>query len=224
MRTSNIPRPRTVAGCMVWVAALVVTTLPGVARGQSASVEGMLTARDPRAIGIVVYLTPMSSPIGPLVPVTTTIDQRGLKFSPRTIAVTPGSIVSFANSDPVLHNIFLVDQHRMRVELGTYPRGEFREVTLASSGVYLVLCHLHPEMAANVLVVDAPHRAVTDSSGRFRIDGIEPGSYRVSTWHRRLLSYEETIRLDPGATASVRAVLSSGARGGQRSGKTGGRR
>lgn len=224
MRTSSIPRPRTAAGTIVCVAALLVGALPCAARAQSASMEGTLTARDPRAIGIVVYLTPMPAAIGLLSPVTRTIDQRGLKFLPRTIAVTPGSIVSFPNSDPVLHNIFLVDQQRARVELGTYPGGELREVTLASSGAYLVLCHLHPEMVASVLVVDAPYRAVTDSAGRFRIDGIEPGIYRLATWHRRLLHYEETITIEPGGTASVRALLSSGAPLPPRDGRTGGRR
>jgi plastocyanin len=183
---------------------------PGAVRGQLASVEGTLTARDPRATGVVVYLTSLSAASLPLAPVTTSIDQRGLKFLPRTIAVPPGSSISFPNSDPLLHNIFLVDLLHSRIELGTYPGGELRQVTLASSGAYLVLCHLHPEMAASVLVVDAPYRAITDSEGRFRIDSIEPGTYRLSTWHRRLLQYEETFTLVPGGTARVQALLTSG--------------
>lgn len=209
MRMSGIRRIGAAARALMRGTALVAA-LPYAAAAQSASVEGTFTAHDPRGTGIVVYLTPISAATKRHAPVTASIDQRGLKFLPRTIAVTPGSIISFPNSDPVLHNIFLVDQRRARVDLGTFPGGEIREVTLESSGVYLVLCHLHPEMAASVLVVDAPYRAVTDSAGRFRLDGIEPGTYRLSTWHRRLLPYEATITLPPGKTESVRASLPRG--------------
>jgi len=202
--------PRGAARAFRCAVALGVLAFPVIARGQRASVEGTFTARDPRVTGVVVYLTPLPAVSGPVAPITTSIDQRGLQFLPRTIAVTPGSIVSFPNSDPLLHNIFLVDLQRARIDLGTYPGGELRQVTLGVSGAYLVLCHLHPEMAASVVVVDSPYRAVTDGAGRFRIDSIEPGAYRLSTWHRLLLQHEETVTLVPGGTVKVQALLPGG--------------
>ena len=60
---------------------------------------GSYEARDGRAMGVAVFL-------------------------PSAVAVTPRSTIGFPNSDPVLHNIFLVDDPRVRTDLGTYPGGE----------------------------------------------------------------------------------------------------
>lgn len=174
-----------------------------------ARVQGLVEVRGGRADNIVVLLTPLAaawSP-APAAAAAAQIDQRGLQFLPPTIAVWPGSVISFPNSDPVLHNIFIVDEARNRTDLGTYSTGESRDVKLTAFGAYLVLCHLHPEMVANVLVAAAPYRAVTDSSGRFAFDTIPPGSYRMQTWHRRLPASQTTITVTAGETASARVVI-----------------
>lgn len=174
-----------------------------------ARVQGVVEVRGGRADNIVVLLTPLAAAPSPApgAPSAAQIDQRGLQFLPPTIAVWPGSVISFPNSDPVLHNIFIVDEARTRTDLGTYPMGEFREITLTAPGAYLVLCHLHPEMVANVLVAAAPYRVVTDSSGRFAFDAIPPGSYRMQTWHRRLPASETKITMTAGETTSARLVI-----------------
>ena len=92
------------------------------------------------------------------------------------------------------------------------PTGEFREITLTVPGAYLILCHLHPEMVANVLVAAAPYHVVTDSGGRFAFDTIPPGSYRMRTWHRRQAASETTITMTARETTSVRVVLDPSAR------------
>ncbi len=174
-----------------------------------ARVQGLVAVRGGRADNVVVLLTPLAAAWSPVsaAPAAAQIDQRGLQFLPPTIAVWPGSVISFPNSDPVLHNIFIVDEARTRTDLGTYSTGESRDVTLTAIGAYLVLCHLHPEMVANVLVAAAPYRAVTDSSGRFAFDTIPPGSYRMQTWHRRLPASETTITMTAGETTSARVVI-----------------
>lgn len=179
-----------------------------------ARVQGVVQVRGGRADNVVVLLTPLA-PLMPLAPSASPvaqIDQRGLQFLPTTIAVWPGSKIFFPNSDPVLHNILIVDEARKRVDLGTYPTGEFRAITLSASGAYLILCHLHPEMVANVLVAAAPYRVVTDSGGRFAFDTIPPGSYRLQTWHRRLAASETTISMTAGETTPVQVVLDPAAR------------
>ena len=178
-----------------WSALLMTCGIPIAVAAQggdapgSATLTGAFDVLAGRAVGVVVFLTPLTrsgaGSIASSAPMAARVDQRGLQFLPPAIAVTPGSTVSFPNSDPVLHNIFLVDERLVRTDLGTFPSGEMRVVTLDTAGAYLVMCHLHPEMVASVFVVDAPYRAVTDSGGRFRIDGIAAGTYRLSTWHRQ---------------------------------------
>ena len=54
---------------------------------------------------------------------------------------------------------------------------------LAQPGVVRVVCDVHPHMVAWVVVHDSPYYAVTDERGAFRIEGLPPGSYKVTMWH-----------------------------------------
>jgi len=133
--------------------------------------------------------------------VTAAIDQRDLGFTPRVVAVTPGSTVTFSNSDLVLHNVFNPLRRGDGFDLGTWPPGESRDFTFAREGAYVILCHVHPEMVGYVVVVAAPYRAVADDQGQFRLDSVAAGSYLLRTWHRRLKTQEVNVTV-----AEARAV------------------
>jgi len=113
------------------------------------------------------------------------IDQIHLSFLPRVAVVTPGTQIRFLNSDPLPHNVFGPDGRRESFDLGTYPEGDWAVHTFLAEGVHVVLCHIHPEMAAYVLVSSAPFRAVSDAQGGFAMDGVPPGRYRLRAWHPR---------------------------------------
>ncbi|MFN0098434.1 MAG: hypothetical protein ACKVS7_07160 [Gemmatimonadaceae bacterium] len=194
------PLPGLVA--LAWFAA-------GPLRAQDASVQGTLLVPGGRAAGIVVALLPEEHVGAP--PINTSIDQRGLRFVPPVVAVTPGSVVTFPNSDPVLHNIFIVRPDRRRVDLGTYPTEEFRELMLSQPGIHLVMCHLHPEMAASIVVLDAPYLTVSDSSGSFHFDAVPPGTYRVVVRHRRYDAPPQVMQLAPSEARKLRLVLTPSA-------------
>lgn len=188
------------------VAALFFA-LAAPARAQMATLEGTVLVPGGRAGGIVVALVPDGAPSAAFAPVVASIDQRGLRFIPQVVAVPRGSVVTFPNSDPVLHNIFLVDEQRVRTDLGTFPSGEARQVTLDDLGTYLVMCHLHPEMVASVVVLDTPFSTVSDSAGRFRLDSVPPGAYRVVLRHRRFFAPDQPLTLAAGETRRVSLVL-----------------
>jgi hypothetical protein len=46
-----------------------------------------------------------------------------------------------------------------------------------------VFCDIHSHMSAFILVFAHRYFAVADAEGRYRIDGIPPGSYTVMTWN-----------------------------------------
>jgi hypothetical protein len=69
-----------------------------------------------------------------------------------------------------------------------------------------------PLAGARVFVSGTPLEAVTDSAGRFHIDGLRGGSYTVAFTHYRLGPAAGTVRpaaveVAPGATASVRLAV-----------------
>ena len=97
-----------------------------------------------------------------------TVDQRDKMFLPHVSVVTQGTTVHFPNDDTVFHNVFAYFQAK-KFDLGMYPRGATKSVTFDKTGLVVLLCNIHSDMSAYILVVDTPYYAVTDQQGRYRI-------------------------------------------------------
>lgn len=91
--------------------------------------------------------------------------------------------------------------------LGTYSSGIKRTVTFEKPGVVELLCNVHPEMSAYILVLETPYFILTDKRGFFRIDDVVPGRYSVSFWceHRGFIS--RNLVVGPDRTSTVHASL-----------------
>jgi plastocyanin len=96
------------------------------------------------------------------------VDQRNKTFVPHVSVVTVGTTVRFPNDDTVFHNVFAYFQAK-RFDLGIYPRGASKSETFDKPGLVALLCNIHSNMSAYIVVVDTPYYAVSDSSGRFLI-------------------------------------------------------
>ncbi len=110
------------------------------------------------------------------------LDQRDQTFVPYVLAITVGSTVEFPNNDRTYHNVFSLSKTR-RFDLGRYPRGQSRSVRFDKPGVVRVFCEIHSQMNAWILVFAHRYFAATDAEGRYRIDGIPPGSYTLAVWN-----------------------------------------
>ncbi len=116
------------------------------------------------------------------------MDQKNLTFVPHVLPVVAGTTVDFSNSDQVLHNVFTPDKCANKFNLGTWPRGEVRSMKFDKTGCSpVVLCNVHPEMEAFVVVLQNPYFAVTDKSGLFTIPGVPEGKYTLRVWNRKFL-------------------------------------
>jgi plastocyanin len=114
------------------------------------------------------------------------MDQKGLMFSPHLMAVQQGTTVDFLNSDKVQHNVYwpsISGNKKLTHNLGTWPQGEKRSFKMDNPGVVTLLCNVHPEMAAYIIVSPTPYFAETDDSGAFKIAGVPDGDYKVTAWH-----------------------------------------
>ena len=181
-------------------AALFLLGLPAVPQDTAAfaALAGTVRAPNARTAGAVVYLVPRDSAAAPLPVDTGLVDQRDLRFVPRTLVVLPGTTVEFRNSDPILHNVFSPPGVAEGFDLGIYPRTERRLHTFTAPGAHVILCHVHPEMVAYIVVVPTPWYAVVDDEGRFRITGVPPGRYRLRVWHRRAAPFEQSVDIERG--------------------------
>jgi hemoglobin len=132
----------------------------------------------------VVTLEPLSGRRARRTPRHRIIEQRNREFAPRVMAVPVGSTVSFPNFDPIYHNVFSRSDTRP-FDLGLYKNGQARELTFEREGIVRVGCNLHANMSATVVVVAAPHYAITDRRGRFFFRSLEPGRYRLNAYGER---------------------------------------
>lgn len=110
------------------------------------------------------------------------VDQRDKTFLPHVSIVTAGTTVLFPNHDTVFHNVFAYFNAK-KFDLGMYPRGATKTVKFDKTGLVALLCNVHSEMSAYIMVVDTPYYAVTDRQGRFHIANVPPGNYILHAWH-----------------------------------------
>ncbi len=110
------------------------------------------------------------------------MDQRDLKFNPRVLAVLAGTTVDFPNNDKTFHNAFSPSETK-RFDLGLYPPQKSRSVRFENPGVVRILCNVHPNMEAFIVVKDHPYFAVPDGRGNYRINNVPLGKYQLEVWH-----------------------------------------
>ncbi|MBK6683557.1 MAG: hypothetical protein IPG45_03725 [Deltaproteobacteria bacterium] len=154
--------------------------------------------------GAVVYLEGASGKRPK--PSTTLIDQLNCTFSPRVQAFAVGSRVQFINSDPVLHNVRVLDPAGNTLGNYALPVKGQRTPALAfpRAGRYEVVCEAgHGWMNAHLLVFDHPYFAVTPPGGGFQLRGVPKGSYRLIAWHPDLGRVERPVEVQGDAAISL---------------------
>jgi plastocyanin len=194
---------------MMWTVFAVIGALilsPSGARG--ATVEGSATVDGEPAAYTVVYLegTAPPPPVPPADPVV--VDQKNLVFTPHVVPVVRGTVVEFTNSDDVQHNVFSPSAVGRKFNLGTYGPGAARTVTLDQPGHVLVLCNIHMEMEAHVLVLDGPYFTTVAEDGSYRIPDVPAGTYVLRIWDQGWLAYSQTVELP--ATGNLRIDIAAG--------------
>ncbi len=180
---------RSVAGSLAAMLLLAAGACP------AAEVAGTVRIGGRPAADAVVYLEGGASPApAPTRAVAQAVmDQKNLTFIPNVLAVQRGTVIEFTNSDDVQHNVFTPSAAAGRFNLGTYNRGETRSVTLDQSGDAVILCNIHMEMEAHIVVLDGPYFAVTTAAGAFRIADAPPGRYTLKLWRRGWLAYTRAV-------------------------------
>ena len=135
------------------------------------------------------------------------IDQMNLVFIPHVLAVQKGTVVDFPNNDQVRHNVFSPPDCCNQFNLGTYDTGSSKSYTFSNSCEVPLLCNVHAEMVAYVVVFDNPYFSVTSRSGGFQIDNVPPGTYTLKTWHEKLKPTSQEITVVGGKTSDVKLAM-----------------
>ena len=131
------------------------------------------------------------------------MDQVELVFIPHVLVILKGTTVDYLNSDDIAHNVFSPDDVADKMNLGTWLKGEVRSYTFNKPGVAVMLCNVHPEMEAYVVVLQNPYFAKADNDGNYIIENIPPCEYTIKVWNKKYRAKDEKIKVKAGETITV---------------------
>jgi plastocyanin len=155
----------------------------GAASAWAGTINGKVSGTSGRS---VVYVDAIPGKTFPAPKERPVVDQKGLAFSPHVISVQQGTTVEFLTSDSVQHNAFwpsVGGDKKASHNMGTWPKGEKRAFTFPKAGVVPLMCNVHPEMSAFIVVAPTPYFAETDDAGNYTIKDVPDGSYKLVVWH-----------------------------------------
>ena len=187
--------------CVLWVGVSV----------QAGTIEGRITAEKAKWVtDAVVYVDSVSGAFTPPEK-HALMDQKNLVFSPRVLPVLAGTTVDFLNSDDVAHNVFSPDDAAGKFNLGTWPTGEKRSYTFTKRCEKVcdavMLCNVHPEMEAFVLILQNPYFAKVDDSGRFAIENVPAGRHTLQVWHPKRKADAQSVDVAKEGSVHVEFAL-----------------
>jgi plastocyanin len=183
--------------CMTKIALVL---LLGCALAQAGKLSGKVTGGKGAS---VVYVEAIPGKTFPPPDKPVVVDQKGLLFQPHIMVVQAGATVEFLNSDKVAHNIFwpsISGNKKMSHNMGTWPSGQKRAFKFDSPGVVPLLCNVHPEMSAYVVVTPTPFFAQTDDDGEYKIANLPDGQYNVAAWHEGMKVQSKPVKISSDAT------------------------
>jgi plastocyanin len=152
----------------------------------------------------VVYVDAITGKTFPAPTQHPVIDQKGLVFQPHVTAVQVGTTVDFLNSDSVAHNVFWTSiggNKKLSHNMGTWPKGERKSFKFDTPGAVPILCNVHPEMSAYLVVIPTPYFAISDQTGTYKIENVPAGSYTVTAWHEGAKNQSKPVSVSGDAKA-----------------------
>ncbi len=162
---------------------------------------------------VVVYLEKVGENDFPPPRRPAKVDQKGLVFIPHVLAIQKGTPIEFYNNDNDKHNVYFLYEQSKKTktkDLGTWKPGETRLYTFQDPKEVTMLCKLHLEMAAYVVILDNPFFTTVPIDGEkqqatFTIKNIPPGKYVLNTWHKKLKLKTGTqeVTVETGKTTEV---------------------
>lgn len=163
-----------------WINLFLFFTAVNIYAG--GTLKGRIFIENEGLNNVVVYLQPeeninFSPPKEPAL-----IDQVNLNFVPHVLPVVKGTKVFFPNSDKIRHSVFSTGKVK-KFDLGTYPPGAEKSIICDTPGIIPVLCYIHHDMSAYIVVLETPYFSTSDDDGNFVIKNIPAGKYKLAFWH-----------------------------------------
>jgi len=136
------------------------------------------------------------------------LDQQKCTFLPH-IVIMQGGDVNIISRDPIPHSVHTHAQHNRDYDETTSSlQGEI-SLSFQHPDVISVRCDLHGWMQAYVVVAKNPYYTITANGGKFKLDEVPEGHYRLKVWSENLGESEQEIVVEEGKSTKADFTLKS---------------
>lgn len=124
-----------------------------------------------------------------------TLDNQKCRFVPKAVFARTGQTLIMKNSDNVGHNCHVTtfqQEHNINI-----PAGKEIELKLLDDSDKIpgeVRCDIHKWMDSVIFIRDNPYVAISDETGKFKIENIPAGDWKFQFWHKKA-GYLKTIEI-----------------------------
>jgi plastocyanin len=191
-----------VAVLFIFSMAFVVQMPQAKAGEQGGTIEGTVDSPYVSRFPALVYIDHVNGTFPPPKE-NPHMSQKGMVFRPHILPVLKGSSVDFTNDDTVAHNVFSPPGSATPFNLGIYDAGVKKTETFNHLGEVPLLCSVHPEMSAFVIVLQNPYYALTGNAGAFEIKNVPAGTYQLKVWDEKIKGAPQQVTVAAGKTSTV---------------------
>jgi plastocyanin len=131
------------------------------------------------------------------------LDQRECRYDPHIVLVPAGVPLRILNTDGILHSVHTRSEKNPPFNKAQSKFKKEMFESFAAPEIIAVTCDVHPWMRGWIVVQEHPYLTVTDTVGKFHLDLIPPGEYRLRFWHETLGMLERTVAVSSGVATVV---------------------
>ena len=132
------------------------------------------------------------------------LEQRGCRYRPRVLAIQAGQTLIITNGDQTTHNTHPFPKNNPEWNQTRVVGAPPLMKTFQRAELLIPLkCNQHPWEKAHLSVFSHPFFAVSDALGNYRIEGLPPGSYKITAWHEKLGEKSAEVTMVPGESRFV---------------------
>ena len=124
-----------------------------------------------------------------------TLDNQKCRFVPKAAFARSGQTLILKNSDTVGHNCHITTfQQEHNINIPANKEAELQLEDLSDKVPGEVRCDIHIWMDSVILIRDNPYVAISDETGKFRIENIPAGDWQFQFWHKKA-GYLKTLEI-----------------------------
>ncbi len=155
----------------------------------------------------IVYLTDITSGADFPSDAKYEIDQKGCHFNPHVRLLPVGKRLTMINPDRINHNVHIfssVNPAFNKSQPGSRRKMNVKAIKKAE-GPVPVKCDVHGWMKAWIAYIPHPYFVVTDENGKYTIENVPPGTYKLGYWQEACGSNKDapaSVTVEAGGTVT----------------------